>query len=210
MSTCQNHDNHYLSARQNALLFFITLALFAFVLTMSGVFDSLALNADAWHVLADSNVFIANMAAGFAIRMLLMNEERAKFLCLSFNTLTLGIAIIWVVFEAIERLTGDVPVAAGLGVAAVAAISAAVNELQLRIHHRSDGKDESGHKVTSLHIIQDRFINIGVAVSGVLIWVTGWNTIDPIVSLAIAIYLVVQTAKVLREEIARKKTARAP
>ena len=114
------------------------------------------------------------------------------------------------VFEAIERLAGDLPVITGLGVAGVAAICAAVNELQLRIHHSSDGGDEAGHKVTSLHIIQDRMINAGVVVSGVLIWLTGWNVVDPLVSLAIAGRLAFQTAKVLREEIVGKKIARAP
>lgn len=213
-----NHDcphrghKHYLSARHNAGLFSITLGQFAFVLAMSAVFNSLGLNAEAWHVLADSSVFVANMAAGFAMRVLHTNEKRTKFLCLSFNTLTLVIAIGWIVFEAMERLTGELPVIAGLGVAAVAVVCAAVNEWQLRIHNSSDGKDESGHKVTSLHIVQDRLINIGVAVSGMLIWITGWNVVDSLVSLAIAAYLVFQTAKVLRGEILKVKpdSARAP
>lgn len=52
-----------------------------------------------------------------------------------------------------------------------------------------------------LHKLIDAMVSVGVVISGIVITYTGWNIIDPIVSLVIAIVILIPSVKLLRESI---------
>lgn len=52
-----------------------------------------------------------------------------------------------------------------------------------------------------LHMLADTLVSAGVVVSGVVIHFTGWNFIDPVVSLLIAIVILVSTWKLLAQSL---------
>ncbi len=52
-----------------------------------------------------------------------------------------------------------------------------------------------------LHKLIDAMVSVGVVISGIIITYTGWNIIDPIVSLAIAIVILIPSIRLLIESL---------
>ena len=52
-----------------------------------------------------------------------------------------------------------------------------------------------------LHILGDLLGSIGVILSGALLWLTGWNLIDPIISLLFSLGILYGSGKIIRESL---------
>ncbi len=75
--------------------------------------------------------------------------------------------------------------------------------------HNHDGHDhgEAGHthkqedlnvKSAYLHVIGDALASVGVVVAGAIIWFTGWNWVDPLVSVLIGILILFSSWRLLK------------
>jgi cation diffusion facilitator family transporter len=53
----------------------------------------------------------------------------------------------------------------------------------------------------ALHYVTDVYINLGVLLALLITWLTGWTRADPIISIAIAIYILWSAVFVARESI---------
>lgn len=153
---------------------------------------SLALIADAGHNLSDvmslllawGALALANRSAtarhtfGLKKGTILASLGSAIFLCAA-----IGI-IIW---EAIGRLRSPVPVH-GMTVSVVAAIGVVINTATALLF-MAGRKHDLNIKGAFLHMAADAAVSAGVVVSGLLIMFTGWDILDPLISIAIALVI---------------------
>ena len=105
-------------------------------------------------------------------------------------------AIVW---EAWHRLQSPEPVA-GPVMIAVAAVGVAINTLTALLFMRGREGD-ANLRGAFLHMAADAAVSAGVVVAGIAIMVTGWTWIDPLVSIAITLAIVVGTWDLFRESI---------
>ena len=165
---------------------------------------SLALLADAGHVLTDSTgLIIALIAASLAARPATPNRtfglQRVEILAaLSNGLLLVGIAV-WVLIQAVQRWSEPEQVDSDLmlGVAVVGAVANTAGLLILR-----GGKDESLNlRGAYLEVLGDLIGSIAVIVAAVVIAVTGWVRADAVASLAIVVLILPRAWSLLRDVV---------
>jgi cobalt-zinc-cadmium efflux system protein len=166
------------------------------------VFNSLALLSDAAHMLTDvAALVIALMAIRIGQRppddRRTFGYRRFEILAAAFNAILLfGIAI-YVFVEAIKRFTDPEPVQSW-GMLIVAAIGLVVNLISMRL--LAAGKDGSFNvKGAYLEVWADMIGSVGVIVGALAIRFTGWTWIDPIVAVAIGLWVLPRTWVLLRD-----------
>lgn len=206
-----NHDHsnghaHDHTAGANAWQLTIALALtgtFLIVEVIGGlVFNSLALLSDAAHMFTD--------AAALAIALLAIKigqrpaDEKRTFgyrrfeiLAAAFNAVLLFVVAGYVLYEGIKRILDPEPVGS-IGMLIVAAAGLVINLISMRI--LSSGKDRSLNvKGAYLEVWADMLGSLGVLVAAVVITVTDWRWVDPIVAIAIGLWVLPRTWILLRD-----------
>jgi cobalt-zinc-cadmium efflux system protein len=157
---------------------------------------SLALLADAAHNLSDVGGLILAWA-GMAAANLRANDrhtygwQRGSILASFGNAVILLVAMGSLAWEAAHRLQSPSPVA-GATVMAVAAIGVLINAVTAWLFMRGSQKDLN-IRGAFLHMAADAVVSAGVVVGGALYLWKGWVWLDPIVSLAIAVFVIVST-----------------
>ena len=196
------HDHRGASRRALAIVLALTVA-FTVVEVVGGLFTgSLAVLADAGHMLSDTfAIGLALVALTLAARPSTPRRsfgfQRAEILAAFVNGLTLVIVSGWIVWEAVQRFR-DPPEILGGWMLVVALAGLAVNGISAVILLRSEG--ESLNVQAALrHVIADLLGSAGVLVAAVIILATGWTLVDPIVSIAIALLIVASAWGVLRD-----------
>ena len=166
--------------------------------------DSLALLADAGHMLSDSlSLGVALFAAWLAGRpggpSRTFGFRRAEILAALFNGVTLVAISIWIFIEAGMRFSDPPDVEGGL-MLAVAAGGLVVNIVAARILHGH--ADESLNVSAALrHVFADILGSIGVIAAAVIILTTGWEYADPAVSVAIGMLILASSWTILRDSV---------
>jgi cobalt-zinc-cadmium efflux system protein len=166
---------------------------------------SLALLSDAGHVLVDlASLLIAFFGLRLAARAREQHDIRYTFgmrrieilAALTNGFLLIGICI-YIVIEAVKRMSGDehshVDSEIMLYVAIVGFFANAVSALFL---HKSE------HITTRsayLHVITDLLSSLGVIIAAGVIKYTGWELIDPLISILIALVITRGAVRVIRE-----------
>ncbi len=150
---------------------------------------SMGLVADAGHNLSDvAGLLLAltavRLAARKATAKYTFGYRKASILISLLNALLLLAAVVGIIRESIERFLDPQPVA-GWSVAATAAAGVAVNYLSARLL-RSGKERDLNIRGAYLHMILDALVSVGVVVSGIVISLTGWNAIDPIIGIVVA------------------------
>jgi cobalt-zinc-cadmium efflux system protein len=166
--------------------------------------NSLALITDAAHMLTDV------AALGLALFALWVSGRpasdsktfgyvRAEILAALVNGIVLCLLVVFIVWEAWERLHQPQPVRAG-GMLVVAAAGLLVNvfvALRLREHQ--------GHSLNLrgayLHVVSDLLGSIGAIVAAAVILATGWTTVDSMVSVLIAALILFSSWTLVREAV---------
>jgi cation diffusion facilitator family transporter len=106
----------------------------------------------------------------------------------------------WIIYEAIGRFIhpGETE-ALGLGVM-VMAVSAVVNTLvSRRLYKVARLTDSVAPEADALHLKTDVITSAGVALGLVMIWVTGWHVLDPVIALAVAVIIIYESWMLLRK-----------
>ncbi len=150
---------------------------------------SMGLVADAGpHPRALAGLLLALIAVRLAARKATakytFGYRKASILISLLNALLLLAAVVGIIRESIERFLDPQPVA-GWGVAATAAAGVAINYLSARLL-RSGKERDLNIRGAYLHMILDALVSVGVVVSGIVISLTGWNVIDPIIGIVVA------------------------
>jgi cobalt-zinc-cadmium efflux system protein len=165
---------------------------------------SLALLADAGHVLSDVGAIgLGLVAGGLAARpggpRRTFGYQRTEVIAALVNGITLVVIAVLVAIAAVDRL-GDAPEIEGVGVVALGAFGLAGNVAATWVLARGERKDLNLEGVLR-HSVADALGSVGVVVSGTVILATGWDAIDPLVSLAIAALIFASSVRLIAEPI---------
>ena len=165
---------------------------------------SLALLADAAHNLSDVLALAVALVAALLTRRLPTPARsfglmRAEILSALFNGVLVAAVSVWIGVEAIRRL-GDAPPIEGGWLVAVASAGIAVNALAAAILLRS-ARDNLNLRASVVHLGADALASAGVVVAGLLILVTGWQIVDPIVGVLIGLVVLVGSWGVVRDAV---------
>ncbi len=173
---------------------------------------SLALIGDAWHNFSD--------VIGLAISWVALRQverpanerktfgyHRASILAALGNGIALIGITLWLFYVAINRLGSPVMPEAPV-MMAVAGIGFLINvgvALSLR-----RGTKDLNIRSAFLHLLSDGFVSLGVVAAGVIILLSGWSLIDPLLSCVIGLLVLVgcwdivaETVNVLMEGVPR-------
>jgi len=168
------------------------------------VSGSLALLADAGHMLTDvAGLVLALAAMKFAERppspRRTYGYHRVEILAALMNGVVLLAVAGFLLREAWERLQSPRPVATGevLVVAFAGLLVNAVSAVLLR----AGAKGSLNIRGAYNEVLADAVSSVGVIAGAVLIRATGWYRVDPIVAAAIALWVLPRTFSLLREAL---------
>jgi cobalt-zinc-cadmium efflux system protein len=168
------------------------------------VFGSVALLADAGHVLSDVGaialgLLAAAMAARPARGRRTFGLHRGEILAALVNGLLLVAIAVLVFTEAIGRLSEPPSIEAG-GVLAIGLIGLAGNAAATLVLLAGDRRDLNLEGVLR-HSAADALGSLGVVVSAVVVLATGWRYADPIAGLAIGVLVLVGSWGLVRDAL---------
>ncbi len=211
MSAEHDHDdgghaghNHGTGASTKRLAIALSLTSVFLVAELVGafLFDSLALLSDAAHMFTDSAALAIALAA-VKIGQRPPDDKRTfgyrrfEILAAAFNAILLFAVAGYVLFEGIGRFLDPKPVES-IGMLAVATLGLIVNLISMRV--LAGGKDDSLNvKGAYLEVWADMLGSLGVIAAAVAIYLTGYNWIDPIVAIAIGLWVLPRTWSLLRD-----------
>jgi cobalt-zinc-cadmium efflux system protein len=197
------HAHGLTSTRGLTIALMLTLAIFVAQVVGGVVGGSLALLADAGHLLTDaSSLVLALVAARLALRPPTARHtfgfQRAEILAALANGVALLLIAIVTVWAAIGRLS-DPPAVDGGITLVIATLGLVFNLAAGGVLLRTDG----GLNVRAAlsHVVADALSSLGVVVSALIILATGWDAADPIASIGIAAVILFGGVRVVREAV---------
>jgi cobalt-zinc-cadmium efflux system protein len=164
--------------------------------------NSLALMSDAGHMLTDvSALALSLVALWFAGKPANVKKTygyyRLEILSALVNgLLLLGITAV-ILIEAYQRFRNPQPIKLGPMIV-VSAIGLLANVVALKILHRRESLNVRG---AFLHIFGDALSSVGILAGAAVMWWTGWFQVDPIISAAISVVIVVGAYRLVRDAI---------
>ena len=168
------------------------------------VFHSVALLADAGHVLSDVGaiglaLFAAAMAARPARGRRTFGFHRTEILAALANGVALVAVAVFVFVEAAMRLSQPSDVR-GLGVMIIGAVGLAGNAIATVALAGGDREDINLEAVLR-HSVADALGSLAVLVSGAIVLATGWDRVDPITGLILGVLILFGSWRLIREPI---------
>ena len=187
--------------RRIAFAFFI-IFIFMVVEAVGGVMaHSLALLADAGHMVSDT---VALGMSWAAIRVgrrpadtaRSFGYKRVEVLAAFVNGCTLFVIAGWIVFEAVQRFASPTPVLGGLMM--IVAVAGLVANIVAFFVLNGGNRENLNMRSAWLHILGDLlgFI-VAIIAAGVILW-TGWSPIDPILSVLVALLILKSAYEIVR------------
>lgn len=165
---------------------------------------SLALLADAGHMLSDSfSLILALVAVSLAARPATSKRtygfNRAEILAALVNGLLLVLVSIWVIYEAIRRLGEPVEIL-GRGMLVIAVLGLLINLVAAWVLYKGGG-ESLNVKAALRHVLADLVGSIGVIIAALVIMATGWEPIDALISIFISVLIAASAWSILRESV---------
>ena len=157
--------------------------------------NSTGLLSDAGHNLSDALGLLLSLAAIYLNRSGNgTNQTVSRYITLANGLLLLG-AIFLIVYESIDKIINPQEINA-TAVIAVSSVAIFINGLTAWLLMKGQG-DDINIKAAYLHAATDALVSVSVVISGIIISTTGWNMIDPLLSLAISIFIALPTIKLI-------------
>jgi cobalt-zinc-cadmium efflux system protein len=187
-----------------ALSLFLTLA-FVFVEAIAGIIgNSLALLTDAAHNLTD---VIALGLSWYAIRLTSQpanarktyGYHRAGILVALLNSTTLVLISLGIFYEAWRRFMNPTEVQSGILIV-VGAIAVLIN-LGTALLVRKGSEHDLNIRSAFIHLMGDVLSTVGAVIAGVIIYFTGANWLDPLVSVLIGFLILYNAWGILRDSV---------
>lgn len=194
-SSAHDHDRPAPGDRRERKLFIaFALTLVTLVAEAVGgyVSGSLALLADAGHMLVDALALLfAWLGARFARRAADARRSygyaRVEVLVGYTNALTQFALVVWIAVEAAERLFRPTPILGGL-MLVVALAGLAVNAVVLRMLH-GHAEDDLNTASARLHVLGDLLGSLGAVAAALVIRAFGWLWADPLISILVSLLI---------------------
>jgi cobalt-zinc-cadmium efflux system protein len=203
-----DHHHHHGAPKDFGAAFAIGIALnCAFAIAEVGIgftVNSLALISDGVHNASDVVCLLlawgaARLATWRPTASHTYGYRRASILAALANAALLLVATGAIATEAVRRLFAPEPLAAGW-VLAVAALGIAINLATALLFMRGRRHDLN-IRGAFLHMAGDAAVSLGVVVAALLIGVTGWWWLDPAVSLAVVVVILLATWSLTRDAL---------
>jgi cobalt-zinc-cadmium efflux system protein len=199
-----DHAHPHASRRRLSVVLGLTFAFLLIEVAAGILTGSLALLADAGHMLTDSaGLVLALLAMKIAERppspRRTFGYHRAEVLAALTNAvLLLGVAA-YVLREALERFRDPHPVPSG-AVVAVAAAGLLVNVAGALLL-RSGSRTSLNLRGAYNEVVADALSSVGVIVGGLVMAATGWHRVDTLVAVAIALFVLPRSWALLRDAL---------
>ncbi|MFA6280975.1 MAG: cation diffusion facilitator family transporter [Candidatus Omnitrophota bacterium] len=166
--------------------------------------NSLALLSDAGHMFTHFfALFISAAAIVCADRPVCHHRTfgfyRVEILAALFNSLFIFGITIWIFSEAIGRIIHPKQII-GLEMFIIATIGLAVNLVTAWILH-GVSKESLNIKSAFLHMLSDTFSSVAVIIGAIIIYFTGFNIIDPILSIVIALIILLWAWSLFKDSV---------
>lgn len=203
-----HHLNHVKEQSKSRKTLWITLILtlfFTVVEIVGGLLsNSLALLSDSAHMISDVVALGLSMTA---IYMATRNPNkkytfgflRFEIIASFINGLALVAIAVGIFIEGIKRLIQPTDVDLQL-MLIISSIGLFVNIVLTIVLSRSSKEEDNLNIKSALwHFLGDLFSSVGIIVSAILIYFTGWSILDPLISLIIAGIIFTGGAKIIRE-----------
>jgi cobalt-zinc-cadmium efflux system protein len=197
-----HHHHHHVGAMlsSQASLFYFCIALNLLFVGIEAFIgwtqNSLSLLSDAGHNLSDVFSLILVLVAFYLAKVksgmhYTYGLKKSTILISLVNALLLLVAVGGIVVESIHKFSEPVDVN-GVAVSWTAGAGILINGLTAVLLMRGQ-KSDLNVRGAFLHMVADTLVSVGVVVSGLIITWTGWNIVDPIVSLIIAFVILITT-----------------
>ena len=193
------------NAKRLMLAFGVT-AIFMVIEVIGGLLSgSLALLADAGHMLTDAAALLfALLAVQFARRPPNARHTfgwlRLTTLAAFVNAIALVLITILIVWEAVQRFRHPQPIA-GWTMMAIAIAGLLANILSFWILHRGSSEKNLNVRAAALHVLGVLLGSVGAIVAALVILGTGWTPIDPILSVLVSCLVLRSAWRLLKESV---------
>jgi cobalt-zinc-cadmium efflux system protein len=188
--------------RRLLLVLVITAAVLAAEVVGAALSGSLALLADAGHMVTDTaGLLIAYLAASLAARPVSGRRtwgfQRAEVLAATLQAAILLAVGVFVLIEGVRRLV-EPPEVASTAMIVFGAVGLAGNVLAIAVLARSRSSNLN-LRAAFLEVVNDALGSVAVLVAAVVIAVTGWQRADAVASILIGLLILPRTLVLLRE-----------
>ena len=207
-----SHAHHDSNMRRVTIALILT-GTFMVVEVVGGILaSSLALLADAGHMLTDT-MALALAAVAFHVSKrpadgrLTYGYQRFQILAAFVNGLSLLLIVGWILYEAVSRFLSPREVM-GQTMLIVASLGLLVNIIAFVVLHGGD-RENLNIRGAALHVAGDLLGSVAAIVAAIVIIYTGWMAIDPLLSIAVAI-LILKSAWLLVKRSAHVLLEGAP
>ena len=199
---------------------FLLILIFAVIELLGGIWtNSLALLSDAWHMFSDVFAlglawFAAHISAKPNTHKHANGQSHAEIAAAAVNALLMLLVVAYIIFEALHRFKNPHTISGGY-VMLIAFIGLLVNLVVAKMLHDGDGHKESGHghekagvqnhtnnhnqRAAYLHVMSDLLGSVAALLAGTVIYLTGWQQIDPILSIFISVLILFVTLRLIKD-----------
>lgn len=200
------HDNNaQFASRRNLRLALIVTAVWFVVELISGFYtNSLALLADAAHMLTDLaaltlSLFALKISALPATNRKTFGYVRAEILAALANGVILVLVGLFIAYEAYQRLF-EPPAVKSTAMLLVAAVGLAANLVAARLLAHSN-LENLNLRGAFLHVLGDILGSIGAILAGIIMALKGWYLADPVVSIIVSGLILFSSWRLLRDSV---------
>jgi cobalt-zinc-cadmium efflux system protein len=198
------HEYHHVAKNRLALAMAVTGAVMVLEFVGSILSGSLALGSDAWHMfthlfaLAISLVAIT-LACKQPCHHRTYGFYRVEILAALFNSIFLFAVTGFILYEGIIRLIHPQPIA-GFEMLIVALFGLLANGISILLLHNSV-KTNLNIKSAFLHMFADTASSVVIIIGAVVVSLTGWYIIDPILAIGISVLIFVWAGQLFRDSV---------
>ncbi len=186
---------------------FVLILAFGIIEFFGGIWtNSLALLSDAWHMFSDVFAlglawFAAHLSAKPGTHTHANGQSHAEIAAAAVNALLMLVVVTYITFEAIDRFKNPHVVAGGY-VMLIAFLGLVVNLIVANMLHHGNTHnhaDDHNRRAAYLHVLGDLLGSVAALLAGAVIYLTGWQQIDPLLSVFISLLILFVTLKLIKD-----------
>jgi cobalt-zinc-cadmium efflux system protein len=198
-------NHNYINGNKGLLIALLIVILVMLAEIAGGILsNSLALLGDAGHMLVDAlalglSLIALNLAKKPATVTRTYGFHRAEIMAALANGVTLTLVAVFIFYEAYQRFhtPSKIQTPIMLGVAVVGLVA---NLIAMQLLHRAR-HNNLNVKAAFLHVFGDTISSVGVIIAGIIITITGWKIVDPIIAIMIGIIILWGAIKLVRDSV---------
>jgi len=186
-------EYRYIEKKKLRICIFITILVMIIEVIGGFLTHSLALISDAGHMFTHFFALIISYAAIVCAGIKSCHHRtfgfyRAEILAALFNSLFIFGVTFWIIFEGVKRLIRPEPVLSQ-EMFLIAVLGLIVNIITIRILKGST--QDLNIRGAFIHMLADLLSSVVIVIGAIVIYFTGLNVIDPLLSIGIAIVILV-------------------